>query len=258
MKISVVTICWNDLAGLKLTIESLRRQSSTDFEQIIIDGGSTDGTPEFLRTLSTPWTMRFVSEKDRGIYDAMNKGTRLANGEYVWFLNSGDQAENPEVVARLNQELQRHPETDLLYGTSFYASHFGQRPVGREVTAKDFVIGMPICHQSCLYRRERLGEAPYSLEYRIISDWVLTQNFFRRGWKTHFINFPVSVFDLSGISTQSHWRIVREKIRYEKSLTDRAKVILLLGGKFALLATLKKVGVYDLLKRRQHREMKTP
>jgi len=88
-KLSVVTIVLNDKEGFIKTFESLRRQTFTDFEHVVVDGGSTDGTVEFIQE-NLQYISKFVSEKDNGIYDAYNKGIRLSAGSFIWFLNAGD------------------------------------------------------------------------------------------------------------------------------------------------------------------------
>lgn len=254
-RLSIVTICWNDLRGLQATIDSLRQQDTYDFEQIIVDGASSDGTADYLKSLSTPWKLTWVSEKDRGIYDAMNKGSMLAGGEYLWFLNSGDTAASSEVTARICAELRKRPGIDLLYGKAWLSTGYGLRPSGRQVTTQDFLTDMPVCHQSCVYRKSALDKPPYTLDFRLISDWILTQNLFSRGSKTLYIDFFISVYDLSGLSSSNHKVIVRERLRYERSFVNRTRILLKMGGKFALISILKKTGFYSIYKTHQHRRI---
>ncbi len=89
MKISIITISLNDVENLKRTLESVRAQSFTSFEHIVMDGFSNDGTQEFLKQLNYP-QLKFTSEKDSGLYNAMNKGILKCSGDYIVFLNAGD------------------------------------------------------------------------------------------------------------------------------------------------------------------------
>jgi putative colanic acid biosynthesis glycosyltransferase len=250
--LSVVTICYNDLTGLRKTIDSLRDQSSYDFEQWVIDGDSRDGTREYLESLRVPWQLHWISEKDKGIYDAMNKGTARISGRYVWYLNSGDYACDPHVVADILQAIEKNRDADLIYGKVFFESEFGRRPVGRPVTAEDFVASMPIAHPSLLFRRELVKERPYPTDYRIISDWIVIRSFFEEKRHSVFIDRPLVVFNLEGISSTNHWKDLREKLRYEKNLLRRLEIAAKCGGKYGLIWVAKKLGIYSVLKKRQH------
>ena len=100
MKVSVITVVYNDVEGLKRTIPSVLNQRSNDYEYIILDGGSTDGTLEYLSSLSIKGKIK--SEPDTGIYNAMNKGLQMATGEYTIFLNSGDWFHSPDAIEAMS------------------------------------------------------------------------------------------------------------------------------------------------------------
>src|SRR6188508_2910860 len=110
--LSIITVVYNNLAGLKHTYQSIQSQTSTDFEWLVIDGGSSDGTKEWLTNLAVS-NMCFISEKDGGLYDAMNKGLNLAKGKFVWFMNSGDSIFSPDTVQVL---IDQSAGKDVLYG----------------------------------------------------------------------------------------------------------------------------------------------
>ena len=113
MKVSIITINYNDLSGLKKTVESVREQSWTDYEHLIIDGGSTDGSTEYIISNASFFSYA-VSEPDKGIYNAMNKGITRAKGEYLLMLNAGDVLYNKEV---LNEVFRNTSYTqDIIYG----------------------------------------------------------------------------------------------------------------------------------------------
>lgn len=245
-KLCVITICYNDLTGLKKTIESLKSQTLLSFEQIVVDGGSTDGTREYLSELRLPWTFSWSSEKDRGIYDAMNKGLGTATTEFIWFLNSGDTCASPTVVEQILPHMSG--DIDLLYGKAWYVGAFGKKSVGKPVSAKDFRRGMPICHQSILYRTSLARTQPYPLEYRIISDWIVTQSLFEITARKKFLDLYIANFDLSGVSAQNHFKVLKEKLRSEPRLGPRLEALLFLGGKFGLIWLVKKIGLYRFYK----------
>lgn len=110
---SVVTITYQNLDGLRATVESVKSQSFRDFEHIVIDGGSTDGSAEWL---ASNFDGTWQSEPDRGRYHAMNKGARLSGGEYLWFMHAGDLFGDSDVLARVAAAIEREGRPDWLYG----------------------------------------------------------------------------------------------------------------------------------------------
>jgi putative colanic acid biosynthesis glycosyltransferase len=251
--ISIVTICFNDLHGLKKTISSLESQTSKAFQHWIIDGGSTDGTKEFLTELKATWPLHWISEKDKGIYDAMNKGVTCANGEFLWFINSGDYLADAAVIADIAMELKSHPEVDLFYGKIYFENENGRRLLGRPVKADEFLRDMPISTPATLFRRGLLLEKAFAIEYKIISDWISIKSIFESGVQTRFIDRVLSVFNLEGISSNQLWKILSEKLSFERRLIPRLKLILRSGSKYAVLSLFRKVGLLSTLRKWQHR-----
>lgn len=248
MKLSIVTICYNDLDGLKATVESLRKQTTFEFEQWVIDGASKDGTPEYLKDLQVPWDLHFISEKDRGIYNAMNKGKVRATGDFVWFLNSGDICADTTSIARWIDAIRLNPDADVLYGQVWFQGSQGHKKVGRPVTAFNFRSEMPLCHQGIIYRRAMLEKTSYREDLRIVSDWVLTEWFFENG-KAVYIDGLFAIYNLTGVSTQQLTRMFREKLRAEKRWLRKIHLSLTLGVRFYLITFLRKLGVYALVQR---------
>lgn len=130
-KVSVVTVTWNDLAGLSRTVESLRSQTSRDFEHVVVDGGSTDGSLAWLAEHPACTRSHVISEPDDGIYDAMNKGTKAATGELITFLNAGDVYAASDVLTRVVRHHDDHG-WDWGHGLARIVDASGQpvRPLG--------------------------------------------------------------------------------------------------------------------------------
>ncbi|WP_018344805.1 glycosyltransferase family 2 protein [Cytophaga aurantiaca] len=178
--LSIITVVFNNLAGLKHTYQSIKSQTSTDFEWLVIDGGSSDGTKEWLAGLTVP-NMRFVSEKDAGLYDAMNKGLKLATGKFVWFMNSGDSIFSSDTVQTL---IDQSADNDVLYGETMLVdendtrlgirSEKTTRVLPEKMTRFSMIMGMVVCHQSFIPQRS-LAPA-YNLNYRFSADidWVIS------------------------------------------------------------------------------------
>lgn len=174
--VSIITITYNAEATLERTIESVRRQNYPNIEYIIIDGASKDGTLAIIERNKDIVTT-YISESDNGIYDAMNKGLDRATGEYVWFMNSGDELAD-EVV--LSKAVQNAPEeADVLYGetvvTDMKGSIIGERRLSltEELTWRSFRKGMVVCHQSFIARRSLCGSYDTKYKYSADFDWCL-------------------------------------------------------------------------------------
>ena len=173
MKLTVITVCFNAARDLKKTLDSVLTQTFIDFEYLVIDGGSKDNTLDLLETYKLLFAkagkiFRYVSEADKGTYDAMNKGASLANGEWINYMNAGDSF-------YANSTLQDFfssswPEsTGVLYGDTFQIFDFGSGIAREDDYKKDNTI-MPFCHQSCFVKTKLMQQFLFDTSYRIIAD----------------------------------------------------------------------------------------
>ena len=214
LKLSIITINLNNATGLFKTIESVFQQTATDFELIVVDGGSTDGSIEVIRVFEQKQSnsskpdfidyLSWMSEPDTGIYNAVNKGILLAKGEYIQFLNSGDGLATKEVTMEMMNLI---PEGC----TIFYGNMLKQLPdkkirdsgfAGRMPTMLDFYIGT--LNHSASYIRKSLFDryGLYDESLKIVADWkwflnVIALNNIVPVYK----DIDVSVFDMTGISS---------------------------------------------------------
>jgi glycosyltransferase involved in cell wall biosynthesis len=205
LKLSIITINYNNLEGLKKTTKSVLSQTSKEFEYIIIDGGSTDGSREFIEsiTVGSKIILKWVSEKDNGIYHAMNKGIKLAEGEFVQFVNSGDILVDMNVTDQMLRNLEN--EDQILYGNMIKPLPKGlfrdKGFNGRKPTMLDFYYGT-LNHSPALIRRslfERFGY--YDENLRIVSDWKwYLQVIILSDIDIKYVPVDVTLFDMSGIS----------------------------------------------------------
>jgi glycosyltransferase involved in cell wall biosynthesis len=213
MKLSIITINYNNAAGLKKTLDSVVVQTYTDFEHIIVDGASTDGSvDEIIGYSQSPIANRhkiiWLSEPDKGIYNAMNKGIRMAKGEYLLFLNSGDALENAEVVENF---YKADIKTDIATGIEKEGNGHLIYPKKEEELSYSFFYDDTLMHQSTFIRRdafERFGM--YNEDNRIVSDWEWFFNaIMKQDASYEPLDFVVALFDGEGISNskrvlQSH------------------------------------------------------
>ncbi len=188
--ISIITIVFNGKDTLQKTIDSIACQSYFNIEYIIIDGASSDGTIDLIKTNNIA-VSKYISEPDDGLYDAMNKGLKLATGDYVWFINSGDEIYNSETVATFVDGFSEQ-WPDVIYGDTVMIDEVGNEIGERRLqpplnlTWKDFKNGMLVSHQSILVST-RIAQL-YNTRYRFSADfeWCLqalkdAQNIYNSG-----------------------------------------------------------------------------
>ena len=226
VKFSVVTICYNVKDELKRTLRSLWAQTygSTGadlagdcggYESIVVDGGSSDGTAAFLRREKR--IARYVSEPDRGVYDAMNKGLRLCRGDFVIFMNAGDEFFNSRVLERAAAVLRAHPDCRFLFGDACLVGEDGHcrfREYDAPVTTQN------ICHQSIFYDRRLFAElGMYDERYRIVADYDFNLRAIAgSGVVPYHFSYPVCRFYEGGLSSGGKYA---EKQRADAALLRR-------------------------------------
>ncbi len=171
--ISVITITYNAAATLPITMESVGEQTFKDFEHIVIDGASTDDTLAIARSMGTP-SLRIVSERDNGLYDAMNKGIKFSRGRYLLFLNSGDKFHAQDTLQAYADAIEKK-NPDIIYGDTDIVDIEGKRLGPRHLSAPailtvdSFSNGMLICHQAFMVRK--VIAPMYDTDYRFSADY---------------------------------------------------------------------------------------
>ena len=196
----------NNFSGLQNTYKSIEKQSLTDYEWVIIDGASTDGTIDFLRqqrsaTRTNQYPTTFISEADQGIYDAMNTGISKAKGNYLLFLNAGDKLASKDTLEIITKHTKDKP--DFIYGDSLEPQTPPKKPLYKPANShKDINLGMFTHHQAMLYNRLKVrdNKMHYSLLYKIASDYDFTARFLQKFNKIIYIEKPICIFEQGGIS----------------------------------------------------------
>jgi len=238
MKISIVTINWNDAKGLQKTLQSVAAQQpcACEVEHIIVDGGSTDGSVDVIKQY--PHVAKWVSERDKGIYNGMNKGIRMASGEWIVILNSADCLASPTVIAEMVSALD--DETDILLGnvvnvwpgrpyegngnrkqgTGYRGQGTGCRVQVVEPTLMDFVRGT-IPHDAALIRKSIFDTyGYYDEQMKICSDWKLFLHAMVLGTdgveplaigRVKHVDIDMVLFDMTGTSNQNTDKWMAEK-----------------------------------------------
>ena len=223
MILSIVTINWNNAAGLEKTMRSVASQTFKEFEYVVIDGASTDDSVSVVRAHESNFAhLKWVSEPDSGIYNAMNKGLHMASGDYIQILNSGDCLAAPDVTERMLKVLKEKDGPSILYGNMVKCFPDGHRLVdksfsGREITMLGMYTGT-LNHDPAYIRRDLFGKYGYYDEsLKIVSDWKwYLQAIIFGGEKPKYVDLDVTLFDMTGISENGGQN--RELINQEKRM----------------------------------------
>ena len=237
MKLSIVTINYNNAEGLRKTLESVAAQTYRDIEHIIIDAGSTDGSVEVIKEYaslcpkSDPFFKHaaiWVSEKDNGIYNGMNKGLRKATGAYIEILNSGDMLASPDVTDRMVREAEKEKYPAILYGNmikDYGSGKLLRDNCGGAGVTESFLYFYKgtLNHDSAYIRRDLFEKyGLYNEEMKICSDWEwYVKAIALGGEKAIYTNIDVTIFDMNGVS-ESHGKnadsIKKERREYLKTI----------------------------------------
>lgn len=254
--ITVVTVCYNAVNELEKTMLSVLNQTYDNIEYIVIDGGSKDGTVDIIKKYADRLTY-WVSEPDKGIYDAMNKGIQVAKGEWVNFMNAGDWFVNGHVVDQVFAKMIE-PTVGVVFGNSQeYRNHvlYSVKPTPFYVSKKKH-YSKGICHQ-CIFTRTDLAlKYPFKLQYRISADFAM---FFDIYHKEHacfqYVNMDIAYYDVTGQSNncgnQSYYEEVciinplnanhKKKILFEASVHSWVKKVATTVLKYLLPSLLRKI-----------------
>lgn len=217
--ISIITIVYNRLNDLQLTASSVWNQSYSDIEYIIIDGGSTDGCAAFIEE-NTSQIDFWVSEPDKGIYDAMNKGLRAATKDYVLFMNAGDTFTSQDIIKNI---FSYYKDTcECIYSDTRFVdinqqyigmmSEVRKRPLRNAMQWKDMKHGMLFCHQSFIVKRSIAPMYNLSYKYSADIDWIISC--MKKANCTCFYNEDsIANFQMGGASHQNHAASLRERFQ---------------------------------------------
>ena len=205
MKVTVVTAVLNDAGHIEQTILSVISQTDIEIEYIIVDGGSKDGTLELIGKYKDKISL-LISESDRGVYDAMNKGIKHSSGDFVYFLNSGDVLLNSSILSKIKFE-DVNVRNTIIYGNVIVA--YGNiealekpRPFFK---SKMKFKGIGICHQSMFFPGELIRNEKYDLSYNIAADYDLAYRLWRKGTVFLYKDITIAKYDWGkGISSNPY------------------------------------------------------
>lgn len=219
--ISIITVVFNDLDGLKQTGLSVSAQEGLNFEWIVCDGGSGEKTTNYLASLNK--NIRWISEQDRGIYDAMNRGVSMATGNYVVFMNAGDTFHNSETLVKVTEFLSGGGHVaDILFGGAMLSFPGSGRKVYRPPRSVESSLwhGLPANHQATFYRKTLLDTTPYNLQYRLCGDYYLVARLMRSGAHAAYLDEPLATFEVGGQSYKNRKQLFVEPYLIQRDVLN--------------------------------------
>ncbi len=212
---SIITVTWNAASVIAPTLRSVERQTSTDYEMLIIDGASTDDTLRIVKQASIA-SLRVFSEPDNGLYDAMNKGISRARGRYLIFLNAGDAFADDTVLVRLAMLTTEDP--GVIYGQTQLVDKnrevVGKRHLTapKRLTVDSFLKGMVVCHQAFVARSDLVPQ--YDLRYRLSADYDWCIRVLEKSPANAYAGRkPIISYLAEGMTTRHHRASLRERFR---------------------------------------------
>lgn len=215
MRLSIITINRNNAEGLRKTMESVCSQTCRDFEYIVIDGASSDGSVDVIKEYALRMSINWVSERDTGIFNAMNKGIGRATGQYLHFLNSGDALFDSGVVGNMLKKADENNDPNILVGQLYALGRDGsarKTETGDDFSLLRFYVNF-IPHPSTYIKRSLFAEyGLYDEKYRIVSDWKwFLQVVVMNGVKPVLTDADVVLFDTTGVSETNPELDARER-----------------------------------------------
>ncbi len=213
-KFSVITVCYNAEATIEDTIQSVISQTYHHVEYIIVDGASKDRTMDIVNRYREHIAI-IVSERDKGLYDAMNKGIGLATGDYLCFLNAGDSFHEDDTLQQMVHSIHTPQLPDVLYGETELVDHEGHFLRMRRLSApevltwKSFRQGMLVCHQAFFPRRNLV--MPYDLRYRFSADFDWCIKIMKKSKVLHNTHLTLIDYLAEGMTTRNHKASLKER-----------------------------------------------
>ena len=217
-KFSVITVTYNAGKVLEDTIQSVVFQTYRNVEYIIVDGNSKDNTLEIVDKYRNRIS-QVISEPDKGLYDAMNKGILLATGDYLCFLNAGDEFHDNETLQKMVHTLKGKELPDVIYGETAIVDeeghflHMRRLSAPQTLTWKSFKQGMLVCHQAFFARRELTTATPYDLQYRFSADFDWCIRIMKQAKDIHNTRLVLVDYLNEGMTTRNHKASLKERFR---------------------------------------------
>jgi glycosyltransferase involved in cell wall biosynthesis len=206
---SIIIPVYNSGKTIEDCLNSITIQCFNSLEVIIIDAESNDNTRQIVERFKTNLDINLRSEKDNGIYDAMNKGISKAKGQWFFFLGSDDKFFNENVLQDISQMINTRPKCKFIYGDVYTSGNYFQK---YENYNYHKLLDVNICHQTIFYHHSLFNDLRYDLKYKLSADWDFNLKIFKKRNDPCYINKPLSIFNLNG--TSNNWIDHPEVLKY--------------------------------------------
>lgn len=214
-KVSIITVVFNNVEKIEKTIQNVLRQTYQNLEYIVVDGASTDGTIDVIRKYDKQ--LKWISEPDNGIYDAMMKGVKLATGEWVLFRNCGDYFCKPSSIKDLFDIYEKDLGEDFLLADSCLFRSWGYKNCKPSILNSSFYDSMPVMHPSTFVRRSTQLKYPFHLEYKNSADYCFFVETLLEGAKWKYFNLIISYVESDvGVTAFHYDRTLAENLDFLK------------------------------------------
>ncbi len=216
---SIITICRNNLDELKATFESVQSQALHNFEWIVVDGDSTDGTKDWLK--NNPYKSNWVSEKDDGIFDAMNKGIALSKGKFLIFMNSGDMFSDSKVLYKIENALKKFENDPIfIFGDSIDVNERGESFYRKAKSLHSIKYGMITQHQAMLFNKLKIPDLKFLPEYKLTADYAMVCDTIKKSNPADIaqLDFAVCRFSMGGTNESSRFKALKEDFRIRRKI----------------------------------------
>jgi putative colanic acid biosynthesis glycosyltransferase len=234
---SIITVVLNDLDGLEKTRDSLVTQKFRNIEWIVVDGGSKDGSSEYADSEKN-LIIKLMIEKDSGIYDAMNKGVSLCSGNFILFLNAGDELPNDLALLQVSKFLLKNKKVEIIFGGANLIFPNGKSVYREPRDINNYIWhGIPANHQATYFRREVIRNFPYDLGYRICGDYYIMAKLFKKGVNAEYMNTPLVNFEVGGISLKTPSKLFYEPYLIQRDILNVPLVLRIMSLLKRIIAT---------------------
>lgn len=220
MKITVVTVCYNAESVLKKTFNSVLNQEYGDYEYVVIDGNSTDNTVNIIKEYKRKFEkrdieFRYISEPDKGIYDAMNKAIKIAEGEWIYFLNAGDYLFSNDTFKEIFAE-EKNDDADIVYGKVIKKTDHGNELRSHD-PVETIVKELPFCHQGVFTKTEIMKAELFDCKYSMCADYDFFLNMYLQGKKFKKIESMVAYYQMGGLSDVNYFKTLKESYQIKST-----------------------------------------
>ena len=240
MKLSIITVVMDELEELSKTQKSILSQHSDEIEWVVVHGGKDREIVNFVNTSKSQLDVLILSESDKGIYDAMNKGLVLSSGDYVVFLNAGDVFHDENVVDKVFKKLkQADCEIDMLFGAAELVFENGKKILRKPKNINNYIWhGLPANHQATYYKSSSIVLPAYDLKYKMCGDYYIVSMMYLNGATNIVIDEPLVDFKVGGASYHNPWLLVKEAYMIQRDVLSTSMFKRLMSAGKRIAATI--------------------